>query len=278
MYSTLTSPFQIDTRCIFDYEIILVCDGECKITTDDKEYICKKDDVIFIRPGVHHSFKNTTEADFFQPHIHFDVVYTEKSEERTISFKKKSSMTDYEISLIAEDVFEDIAIPIVFSPSNIDKFKKTFFEIIEIFCEKEYNYELMYKSKMLVLIDYIIKQFEVNHKTDKDSLLDPVSMIKNYIDNNYLSLISLDSITKQFQINKYTLIRKFKTSYKQNIMSYYRDKRIEYIKKALTTTSLSITVLADKLNFNDIYSFSRFFKKHTGYSPTEYRNSNKYKF
>ena len=47
MFSTLTAPFKISERIIFDYEIILVNDGVCKITLDNTEYICKKNDVIF---------------------------------------------------------------------------------------------------------------------------------------------------------------------------------------------------------------------------------------
>ncbi|MBE6688541.1 MAG: hypothetical protein E7588_04590 [Ruminococcaceae bacterium] len=42
VHSTIIAPFTINDRVIFDYEIILVADGKCKITVDNIEYLCKK--------------------------------------------------------------------------------------------------------------------------------------------------------------------------------------------------------------------------------------------
>ena len=61
--------------------------------------------------------------------------------------------------------------------------------------------------------------------------------------------------------------------YGQSVMAYYRSKRIDYIKEMLKTTDMSVTMLSERLNFTDIYSFSRFFKTHVGCSPSEYRRS-----
>ena len=40
----------------------------------------------------------------------------------------------------------------------------------------------------------------------------------------------------------------------------------------LRTTSLTISEISQMMKFNDIYSFSRFFKHHSGISPLQYRN------
>lgn len=272
MFSTLTSPFKINTRVIFDYEIILVTNGKCKITIDNAEYLCKKNDVVFLPPGIPHKFECVDNSDFIQPHIHFDASYSEKSEKRFVSFKSKENMSDDELALIQENVF-DISIPYVFTPFNMGRFQKIFFEIIETFQAKDYNYELLCKSKMLELIDCVLIQFDPAKIIKTDTIAKQVIAVKNYIDHNYLLHITLDSLSKQFYINKYTLLRKFKVMYNQSIMSYYQTRRIEYIKNALKTTTLSITTLSEKLNFADIYSFSRFFKANTGCSPTEFRKN-----
>ncbi len=273
MFSTLIAPFRIEKRVIFDYEIILVSDGKCKITIDNAEYLCKKNDVVFLRPDIPHKFECIDHCDFVQPHIHFDVSYNDKSDKRFVSFKPKEAMSDDELALIQEDVFKDISIPYVFSPFDMGKFKKIFFEVIEIFQKKAYNYELSYKSKMLELFDCILTQFEHDIAIKTDMIYDPVITVKNYIDNNFLSVITLDSLSKQFYFNKYTLLRKFKLMYNQTVISYYHNKRIEYIKNALKTTTLPISALSEKLNFSDVYSFSRFFKNCAGCSPTVYRKN-----
>lgn len=273
IFSTLNAPFKINQRVIFDYEIILVADGKCKITINNTEYVCKKNDVVFLRPGIPHEFKCIDNSDFVQPHIHFDVLYTDKSKDRFVSFKPRNKMSQYELSLIGEDVLNAF-IPYVFTPCDMNAFKKDFFEVIEIFQSKKMGYELLCKARMLELLNLLIVQF-VDDTPDKPNLpYNPIEAIKNYIDNNYLSILTLDSLSKQFFINKYTLLRKFKSEYNITVINYYHNKRIEYIKNELKTTSLSITAISEKLNFLDIYSFSRFFKIYVGCSPTEYRKRN----
>lgn len=274
MSSVLTAPFIISDRVIFDYEIILADGGACRITIDGHEYLCKKNDVIFLRPGINHKFECADGCDFVQPHIHFDVTYNSKSEKTPISFKPKSTMNKYELSLIQDDVFKDVPIPDVFIPADLVAFKKIFFEIIGLFQNKAYNYEILYKAKMLELLNCILTQFDRMPSAIGTVTDNPVIAVKNYIDNNYLSVITLNSLAKQFYFNKYTLMRKFKSLYGQNIIAYYHNKRIEYIKENLRTTSLPVTVLSEKLNFSDLYSFSRFFKNRTGCSPLEFRKKN----
>lgn len=66
-------------------------------------------------------------------------------------------------------------------------------------------------------------------------------------------------------------MRNFKKIYGQNIIEYYRLKRIEYAKNMLIDTDLSVRSIGEQLNFTDIYSFSRFFRQFTGKAPLEYR-------
>lgn len=273
MYSSLMPSFTISERTLFDYEIILVTGGECKITINGTPYICRENDVVFIRPNILHSFEVSEKGEFYQPHIHFDAVYDENSIKRVISYKPRDKMNEKERQLIAEDVFSDIPIPDVFTPYDSKSFARVFFDIIDIYQNKQDNYELSYKSKMLELLSMILKQFDAKTVCKNNSISDTIVLIKSYIDNNYMTAITLDSLSKQFYINKYTMLRRFKEIYKINIMSYYRRLRIEYAKKALENTNISVYALAEKLSFTDIYSFSRFFKNETHLSPTEYRKN-----
>ena len=65
MFSTIQAPFLINERVLYDYEIIFVRNGKCKLTVNGTEYICTRNDIVFIRPGVPHKLENC-EDDFFE--------------------------------------------------------------------------------------------------------------------------------------------------------------------------------------------------------------------
>ena len=182
-------------------------------------------------------------------------------------------MSDDELALIQENAFSGCNIPYVFTPIHKEKYRNLFFEIIDIFQEKKHGYTLLYKAKMLELFALLFEQFE-NKTAVQARSIDTngyLSSIKSYIDSNYRQQISLDRLAMQFYINKYTLLRQFKKAYGVGIIAYYHALRIDYAKRKLCATNLSITDIAKKLCFCDVYTFSRFFKSSTGSSPREYR-------
>ena len=266
-HSVLTHPFLINTRVIFDYELIYVADGKCNLTVKDVTYLCKKGDAVLIPPGIPHKFE-CTDCDFAQPHIHFDLIYNSNSTQTPISFKNTDSMTEAEIKLIQKNLFEGIGIPYVFKPDDPDRFKKLLYSVIRYFSEGN---TFCVMARTLELIGLVLMQFDAESTSAKEDINSTAITVKNYIENNFMQSLSLDVLALQFHINKFTLIRNFKAEFGINIMEYYRTKRVVYAQKALGETQLSVTEIADLLCFKDIYSFSRFFKNYAGISPQEYR-------
>lgn len=273
MYSTL-SPFgKICTRVIYDYELIFVLDGSCNITVNGTTYTVKKNDAVFLRPGVPHSFYGTGES-FVQPHIHFDLQYDEYSRKRRVSFKDEPDMSSEERLLVQEDVLSS-AIPDVFVPCRLDTFQKHFFRAIDIYREKPKNYLIAYKSELLFLLDIIFEQFNCYGEKEEADGLTAISSVKSYIDTNCRQVLTLDGLAQQFYVNKYTLMRNFSKQYGVGVIKYYNEKRTELAKALLAKTNLSVSAVSEELNFTDIYTFSRFFKNNTGLSPMQYRKERK---
>ena len=272
MHSVLSYPFIISRRTIYDYEIIFVKDGKCRIRVDGTDYICHKNNVVFLRPGIHHSFHPIGTCDFHQPHIHFDAIYNTNSHVTPISFKPTDDMTDEEKSLIQDDIFADCPIPSVFIPKNSMEFQNIFFSIVDGFGT---NSALHLKSDMLKLIDLIIAQFETHDSYNENGTPDTLpNTIKNYIDGNFCNILTLDSIAELFYMNKFTMMRQFKAAFGVNIIQYCNGKRVSAAREMLTGTNLSVKEIGERLNFTDAYSFSRFFKNSTGFSPLKFRQQN----
>ncbi len=268
IYSVIPPSHTIRRRVLYDFEIIYVKAGKCRINIDGTDYICRKNDVIFLPPGIPHSFHTYADIEFNQPHIHFDAVFSDKSSITPISFSDKCDMTTEEISLIQENIFADLKIPYIFIPDNTDEFQKTFFSIINSFSENSIM-TLYSKGKLIELLSLIINQFS-NLKQSENSISASVN-IRNYIDGNFRSIITLDSLSDIFHINKFTMMRNFKKNFNINIIEYYNKKRADYAKHLLLTTNMTVKAVGDILNFSDSYSFSRFFKNQTGISPLNFR-------
>ena len=91
-------------RVIYDYELIYIEEGSFTFIYGDKSFFCNAGDLLFIRPGIPHSFIFDLEA-ISQPHIHFDITHRPQSEIIPISFKDLDKMSEEERGWIHEDFF-----------------------------------------------------------------------------------------------------------------------------------------------------------------------------
>ncbi len=99
---------------------------------------------------------------------------------------------------------------------------------------------------------------------------------RNYIADNYDSVLSLDVLSHASFVSKYHLLRLFKKYYGQTPKQYLTDTRIErsmeYLKRG---TSITETCFA--IGFGSPCSFSTLFKSRMGLTPTEFQKSNFHK-
>ena len=80
-----------------------------------------------------------------------------------------------------------------------------------------------------------------------------------------------DEISELYDVNKFTIAKKFKDRYGTTIIAYYNEKRLAYAKRKLSNPSVTVSQVSSALNFTDVYTFSKFFKMHTGMSPRAYK-------
>lgn len=106
--------------------------------------------------------------------------------------------------------------------------------------------------------------------TEKES---EVSHIVEYIDKNYEFIESLDSIAKHFYVSRSHLCRMFKKATGMTVVTYLNEVRITNACKMLADTDYSITDVYIKCGFNYSSYFANVFKKVTGQTPTEFKES-----
>ena len=124
------------------------------------------------------------------------------------------------------------------------------------------------------LTDHFLRDILLLHHTPQ-AAPDPADPIVagciSYFSRHCADRITLDLLAERFSISKQGLIRKFKKVTRRTPMEYLAYIRIDRSKLLLRDTSLSVSQIAEKCGFENVYYFSNFFKRAVGLSPSGYR-------
>lgn len=94
-----------------------------------------------------------------------------------------------------------------------------------------------------------------------------------YIHENLADNLSLDIISSNIHVNPTYLSRTFKKEYGEGIADYINGARIEKAKELLAMPNTLTYEVAGQVGFHDPSYFSATFKKFTGQSPSEYKQT-----
>ena len=97
------------------------------------------------------------------------------------------------------------------------------------------------------------------------------SEILTYIDSHYNDKITLDEISFLFNTNRSAFCKSFKSITGMTFLSYIAEKKLKKIKDLLLDGKMSLVEISDKVGFDNSAYLCRFFKKHTGLTPKEFK-------
>jgi transcriptional regulator GlxA family with amidase domain len=97
-----------------------------------------------------------------------------------------------------------------------------------------------------------------------------VLTVQEWLEANYSHRIAVSDLPLLVNLTLRTFNRRFKKATEQNPLEYLQTLRIEAAKKQLETTHNSVERIVTQVGYDDLSSFTRLFKKHTGLSPSQY--------
>lgn len=241
------------------YEMIFVVEGTSSFTINNNIYRCDKNSLLFLNDLENHTM-DLIETPYSRYMIIIDSEYLESAikEPSLLSIFKSPK---YKV----KDEFKVAA-------KHLAYVNQVLKDLNLIFDQKEEFWEIEFVSVLSNFIIFLYRQyhgyFPLGHIDKKEQrILD----VQNYIDEHFLTDISLDLLASTFYISKYYLSHSYKDIIGYTIKQYIILKRIAYAKSQLYYTNNSITDIAMESGFNSQSNFIRIFGKKEGLTPFQFR-------
>ncbi len=240
----------------FCNEISYIISGEAVIYNNDKPQKVKSGDIHIVGKGEKHKIvvdKNTN----------FRYV--------CIGFELSPNASSYKV---LNNIFHTPGISVL----------KAVYEIrtlVSLLMNELYTKILFHEDMIEMLILQILILIHrkvvlgINHdpKSAESIGSNAIYQIMRFVDSNILNITTVEDIASELSYSKYYISHVFKEKTGLTVLNYITKRKIEIATELLKSNTLSISSIAEKLNYESTQSFSKMFKKQTGMSPAAFRKS-----
>lgn len=234
------------------HNLILVYDGEAVITCNDKSYKVKAGDLIYFKPGdyrVGHTFSDNLMKCY------------------TVDFL-------YVIPELINDewVLNSLDLPF----KTIERINDSFLlsRLLELFAKFTRSYLAQNKDRanrdraiFMEILSLLTRWKSGNFIYDN---VRKVEQVINYMTDHYATPLTLAELSDFIKISPSYLGKIFKSVTGKSPITYLLEIRINKAKELLKDGD-SVSHVSEKLGFNDLFYFSKCFKKCEGISPSHYK-------
>jgi AraC-like DNA-binding protein len=135
-----------------------------------------------------------------------------------------------------------------------------------------YREHLLTDILFMIHFEQIEKNTHPQEQTVKDFL---VEAAVTYILEHLQHKILIQDICYNVGTNMSTLNFRFRRTFNMSVGQYIVNEKMKKARHLLIGTTYSITEIADRCGFENVYYFSNVFKKVNGISPSKYKNNYK---
>jgi AraC-like DNA-binding protein/mannose-6-phosphate isomerase-like protein (cupin superfamily) len=118
--------------------------------------------------------------------------------------------------------------------------------------------------------DYKLLAGEFYHQENHTFTNFRLTKVLQFLNTNYQRKIELETVADIANLHPAAFCRFFKEKTGKSLSEYVNDMRIGYACRLIIEGKLSVSQISFESGFNNLSNFNRTFKKHTGYTPTNY--------
>ena len=138
------------------------------------------------------------------------------------------------------------------------------------------SYDLMLQSIIYRVFSELVESNRAenqNHALLAPSTEQYLKQANDWIEHNYSQKFLTTQIAQHIGLNSSYLSRLFKAEYDLSLKEYITQYRVNRAMELLKNSQLTISEVSRSVGYTDSFVFSKMFKKHTGKSPSQYRQS-----
>lgn len=259
-FSTLTSKTSSLKEHYHDgYEIIFVTEGVSQFTINESTYKYNKNSLLFLNDLEKHKM------DLIEtPYSRYMIIINSEYLDNTIKeptllsiFKSRKDDTKNEFKI---------------KSNHVEYINKVLKDLEIIYLKKYEFWQIEFISLLSNLIIFLYREYPIHFPlVHIDKQNQRIIDVQHFIDANFKTDITLDSLASDFFISKYYLAHSYKNVTGFTIKQYILLKRIAHAKNQLYYSDNSITNISMDCGFNSQSNFIRIFSKNEGMTPLQFR-------
>ena len=233
-------------------ELFYIVGGKGQFLIQDQLYPVNANNLVIINPNVPHTEVSLNAQPLEYIVLGIEGVELASSEQSNGRFSMLDHFESVEISGCLRNILREMEL-------------------------KSTGYEDVCQAYMEILIIRLMRStaLSVPAQPQQISANRQCAAVKRYIDQHFKETLTLDQLAEEAHMNKFYLSHAFKQEFGVSPINYLISCRIEERKYLLAETDLSISQIAQLLNFSSPSYFSQVFRRTQGVSPVEFRQSTK---
>lgn len=263
----LNVPYFVNTHHFHkDYEIVFVKESSGKRIVGDHVEAFSEGDLVLVGPDLPHAWFNDKEYYEGREELlaRSVVIYLKKTwlEKEVLRLPQtgrlKKLLENSQRGIKFTGTSRQLIGQVVLRLNEAEGLHKTI-DLLSILCEMSESKEY----QLLATSNYINNYNELETAR--------LNQVYEYVMRNFSSEISLEAAADVASMSANAFSRYFKKQTQKNFSHFVNEIRIGHACRLLQKKDLNITQVCYESGFQSITNFNKFFRRHTGKSPLEYR-------
>ncbi|MBE7046651.1 MAG: helix-turn-helix transcriptional regulator [Ruminococcaceae bacterium] len=228
-------------------DFFLVLEGECYLNIDSESYIVRPGQLAFLPKGKMRQY--TTASDNF---CMYELIFSATSHDMNLMEIMGLTKGDYVVDI-----------------KDKEHMSKLFESCHRISMKRSQIHDIGSCANII----NIIKAYASSREETKVSHTAEFNAVIDYMRKNLKKKIDINELSAIMYMQPTYFIRKFKSAFGMPPLKYLWKLRLFKAMNLLSSTDMPISEVASQTGTDDIYYFTKAFKKANGITPAEYRKA-----